>query len=39
MLEEKRKIKSKDPEEKKRIKKKTFSNSLFEQYLSLVSNC
>ena len=30
MLEGKRKIKSKDPEEKKRIKKKPFSNSLFE---------
>ena len=38
MLEEKRKIKPKDPEEKKHIKKKPFSNSLFEQNLSLVSN-
>ena len=38
MLEEKRKIKPKDPEEKKRIKKNPFSNSLFKQNLSLVSN-
>ena len=38
MLEEKRKIKLKDPEENKRIKKKPFSNNLFGQNLSLVSN-